>query len=874
MIDTAPSLDDLQAAAHSVMDLALLRRRFDREGPEASCRLAREYRDLEGQLAAVDAPLAEEVAAWRAAYAGFRHLLARDDRWLGRGLRLAQHALSAHPGSPLARAAAVWLERARPAEAMLVRRRDEGRDLLLSAIDTGHAISAVAAHPDGRRLFSAGADEQIAVWDGETGERLATLVGHGAAIRALLTCPPFLASSAADGTLTLWDLDRLAKVAEVTAHLGAANAITPMRKAGMIATAGEDGAARVWQLPTLARLGEIGGAKACLRAVTTYPGGWLVAGGGVAAKAVWWVGRPDGRPLLHITGPRAAVTGLVSFSWNHVVASSEDGALHLWTGPNQGTRAFPVGHGDHLLATTELAGTCRALAACRDGLVYGSFLSEAPVGYEVGRHSGPVAAVAMRPGSDVAITGGQDGMIACWSAQMSIVQRGHAGTVKALATGPSLLCSGGADGVVMCWNSTSSRPLEQTAPVDSAVTALCAGPGVVFAGHERGDLRACQFTGTGRPRVEPLGRHGGAVSALAYEPKARVLWSAGWDGVVRSWQQGPDAPVHFTSAGTLPGHRGCVLALAADGQRDLLLSGGWTREILIHSLSRRKLVGHLSGHRSPVVALATCGAMLVSADDDGGIGFANLDRGGDVTVKPAHAKAVTALAATSTYAVSGGEDGRVLIWQPSEGQRLHEVEAARGAIRGLAPSPDGRFCAVAADDGSLRVLTLSSGEVTAGWLLGSGATTCGWADGAIACGTRSGEVQLFDFLPPRLITAASWHDERPILAALDSEGILSVGEWHAAALYLEPLATRQLFAREAASGVETQAIAWSVCGQALRIVHGDGALVLAATTLAAAPEPASGWRGPAATSPDGCWQVVPGTAGVRPTAGRPANYGR
>lgn len=851
------------------MSLDLLRHRLAGQGSAATLALAREFREVEHRLAQLDDPLAGDLAAWREVYAGCAHLLQRDDPHLGRERRLVQHALSAPSQSPVARQARAWLERSRPTSALLVRRRDKTRDLLLRAIDTGGAVTALAVHPDGRRVLSAGTNGKIAVWDGETGARLDVLAGHEAAVRALCPCPPFFASCAADGSLTVWSLDGFAKLVSIAAHDGAANAITVIDKGRRIATAGEDGAVRVWALPSLEPGGSLCPGKACLRAVIACRNHSLVAAGGVGDRPVWWWGREGREPIVDLPGPRAAVTGLAHLRQDRIVASCEDGALYVWTWGDRDTQRSVVRREQHLLAVATFPDLPDAFASCRKGVVYAISPPGLSTIRETGRHSGPVDAIALWRRKRAVVTGGQDGLISWWRACPAQGKRGHAGPVTALVNHESLLCSGGADGVVMGWDGDKGRPVKETPAGTSPVTALASGPGAVFVGHEAGNLRAFGFQGRGGPKVVELGGHEAALGALCYVREAKTLVSGGWDGSVQTWTCRRDDGVEHAQAGQLRGHRGCVLAVAADGRRDLVWSGGWDREILVHRLSSRKLLGRLRGHGSPIVALAACRTALASASDDGKVGFCNLDELEEVEVKPGHEGPVTSFATTAEHAVSGGADGRVGVWSARERKCLHMVqasgEASRRAIRALAPSPSGRWCAAAGDDGSLRVLSLRTGAVVAGWLLDASATACCWVDGAIACGTRSGEVLLFDFLPPRSIAAVTWHRERPLIASLDSEGVLALGEWHGGAAFLEPLARRALVpgAWLGAAGNAPE-VAWSGCGRALRILCGERAVVVDAATLETTSDPGGVWLPPLRTSPDGAWRIEPGIAEVRP----------
>jgi WD40 repeat protein len=79
----------------------------------------------------------------------------------------------------------------------------------------GHTdeVFAVAFHPGGTRLASAGRDRAVWLWDLFRGEEVVRLRGHTNYIRSLAFSPDgkSLVSGSGDGTVRLWDTEPLKK---------------------------------------------------------------------------------------------------------------------------------------------------------------------------------------------------------------------------------------------------------------------------------------------------------------------------------------------------------------------------------------------------------------------------------------------------------------------------------------------------------------------------------------------------------------------------------------------------------------------------------------------------------------------------------------
>jgi cytochrome c len=117
----------------------------------------------------------------------------------------------------------------------------------------------------------------------------------------------------------------------------------------------------------------------------------------------------------------------------------------------------------------------------------------------------------------------------------------------------------------------------------------------------------------------------------------------------------------------------------------------------------------LRGHGGPVRALALLdgGASAVSGSFDQSAIVWDLGSGEAKAVLRFHDGAVNAvLALPGGRFATGGEDGRIALWQPGQYEPVQTFEAHKGPIVGLALSPDAKRIASASWDGTARLADL------------------------------------------------------------------------------------------------------------------------------------------------------------------------
>ncbi len=554
-------------------------------------------------------------------------------------------------------------------------------------------VEAVAYSADGKRLFSAGRDGELRVWDAATGKALHALRTHvplglgplfGASVSLAVSPDGTTAAlGASDGIIYVWDLATGQLRSRLQGHTGPVRALAFSPGGGVLASAGPDKTVRLWELASGKPPRRLRGHTDAVRAVAFSPDGKRLASAGEDRGVRLW-DAATGKELRTLKGHGAPVNAL---------AFSPDGALLASGGEDRVVRFWDPGAGMEVrrLGPTRCGVRDLAFAPAGKWLAVACWLSDpnrfdgelrlwdvatGKEGRRLGEAGEPISAVAFAPDGK-ALAAGASLAVRVWDVATGKERRlGYYGPVMRLAFAPdggTVLLAATQQALALC-DARTGRELRRLpgeagafTPDSRTVLAVRRGQGTELVAWEAAtgrELRKLPWPGAG--------------AFVAFTADGESFAGLGRDGLLRMWESRTGRELRrFPTRGkwTWP------LTFSPDGSL-LAWGGAGPGVVLLDTASGRELrrLGNDIGTRK--LCFSPDGSLLAVEGLQGGI------------------------------AASGG--GRIRLWEvPSGRERPPLVTQDKpGDLGPIHPtfSPDGRTLALGTLFGDIILCELATGR--------------------------------------------------------------------------------------------------------------------------------------------------------------------
>ena len=188
---------------------------------------------------------------------------------------------------------------------------------------------SVAFSPDGGTLATGNRYKTVRLWD-LRGRTCVTLTGHGGRVHSVTFGPDLLATGGSDHTVRLWDPRTRTRVATLTGHGEAVRAVAFSKNGAILASGSVDTTIRLWDVASQTCAAELADSSHPVFCVAFSPDGATLASGGLDATVRLW-DVAAGTCVTILTDHTGPVTSVAFSPDGSVLASgSHDKTVRLW----------------------------------------------------------------------------------------------------------------------------------------------------------------------------------------------------------------------------------------------------------------------------------------------------------------------------------------------------------------------------------------------------------------------------------------------------------------------------------------------------------------------------------------------------------------
>lgn len=608
-------------------------------------------------------------------------------------------------------------------------------------------ITSIVLTPDGTKMASQTLNGDIRIWDTATGKELAPIHDREANAYRLTISPDgrFFAQAETNGQVRIYAVSQGTHVATLESSQQVVTAITFSPDGRFLAAIAQDGISTVWDALTWKQQVTFKVPPGGTNGIAFTPDSKQLLTCGSGGVRVW---NPlSGRVLKSILQGRFVYTMAFIPGSNNLVLGSLDNTVKIWdfaadrqVGELKTNiqRGALIGSPDgNLIATTGYDQILRLWGTSNWDLLA-----------EIRCHSGPIQAIAFTSDGNGLLTGSQDRTL----------------KLRTVLEVPE------------------AKLIYQVIPRINSVAFTQDGRRLLSADNYQGIkihdfIRGKELLTIAAP-PQILGNEGGQLLKVVVSPDGRYFATAGYDGIVRTWEEKSDKPLQV-----LRGHTRQLYSLAISPDGQFIASGGGDLTVKIWEAASGRERYTLRGHTERVsgAAFSPLGKMLVTCSEDKTIKIWDYVNGKEMSTVKFFSSGTLSLAfSPDGKLLAVGDDKSILLLDTTTWQVVRTLKGHAQRVIALKFSPDGRRLASTSWDATARLWELEYGQevltLQGQWTKDVPVMDVAFSpDGnslATVGGTGAGnygKLLLWPAATPREVLARSKAGNRPLRANLTAE---------------------------------------------------------------------------------------------------------
>ncbi|HPO35853.1 MAG TPA: caspase family protein [Syntrophales bacterium] len=656
-------------------------------------------------------------------------------------------------------------------------------------VQSGHTsqVSAIAFHPDGKRIFTGSLDKTIKVWEIETGREVKAIRSHEDQVYTIAISRDgrYLASGGHDRAIIIWDLVEGKELKRLSGHGDSVRSLAYAPDGKFIVSGSSDKTVKIWDFPSGTLVRTLQGHSNFVQSVAISPRGKYILSGGSddymkrtgSGVLILWDMESGEKVREFKYDPKYGDIETVGFLSERYVFSLSD-TLRIWdamTGREVKTLGEPGIH--FYSAAVDREG--RKLVVGGLGEIFLWDMASDKLVKNIKGDFGAVDAVTFSPKGEFFAIGDVSRGVRIFDAKDGVQLKAFGRNVSTVfpvsfsPDGRSLL-AGSADGLLKLWDVNNGRlmkemkghkdwVLDATFFPNGKKVVSCSGS---FFETKDPSVRIWDVN-TGQELSVFYG-HKTTVRSVTVSSDGRLVISAGWDGTLKVW----DASNNMRGIPVGEVEPGAPADRAGIKKGDFILAindkplGSWPDFVsTVRENPGRKI------YFTVLRGKETFQAAVTPVGEKGRVGIAL----GDMSIKTLHGHSSfvhsVAISSDGKFLASGSADKTVKIWDLMKGTEIRTFSDNKSGINCLIFSPDGRQVA----SGGYKTITLrevaGSGEkVLSGhsdWINSLAFSPDGKL---IASGSLDGTVKLWDTQTGEEIKTLRGHENQVWAVSFSPDG--------------------------------------------------------------------------------------------------------